>query len=122
MYLYLLRGLTITRPNQVMDSKGRRMPRECDNVFMGRLWRSGQYEDIYLKQYDTVSALFRGLDAYFAFYNQAWPHQGLGHAGVTQDNRGDRTVTRSTTPTRGHAPTVGSSLNPVRFDDFGSYF
>lgn len=58
-----------------MDSKGRAL----DNVFIERLWRSVKYEDIYLKHYDTVPALFRGLDAYFAFYNQERPHQSLGY-------------------------------------------
>lgn len=58
-----------------MDSKGRAL----DNIFVERLWRSVKYEDIYLKQYDTVPALFWGLDAYFAFYNHQRPHQGLGY-------------------------------------------
>lgn len=58
-----------------MDSKGRAL----DNVFVERLWRSVKYEDIYLKSYDTVPALFRGLDAYFTFYNDERPHQGLSY-------------------------------------------
>ena len=58
-----------------MDSKGRAL----DNVFIERLWRSVKYEDIYLKHYDTVPALFRGLDAYFVFYNQERPHQSLDY-------------------------------------------
>lgn len=58
-----------------MDSKGRAL----DNVFIERLWRSVKYEDIYLKHYDTVPALVRGLDHYFTFYNQERPHQSLGY-------------------------------------------
>ena len=58
-----------------MDSKGRAL----DNVFIERLWRSVKYEDIYLKHYDTVPALVRGLDNYFTFYNQERPHQSLGY-------------------------------------------
>ncbi len=58
-----------------MDGKGRAL----DNIFIERLWRSVKYEDIYLNHYDTVPALFRGLDAYFSFYNQQRPHQSLGY-------------------------------------------
>ena len=56
-----------------MDGRGR-----CfDNIFVERLWRSVKYEDIYLKEYETVPALFTGLDQYFTFYNQDRPHQSL---------------------------------------------
>ena len=56
-----------------MDGRGR-----CfDNIFVERLWRSVKYEDIYLKEYETVPALFTGLDQYFSFYNQDRPHQSL---------------------------------------------
>lgn len=58
-----------------MDGKGRAL----DNIFCERLWRSVKYEDIYLKHYDTVPALVRGLDTYFTFYNQERPHQSLGY-------------------------------------------
>lgn len=58
-----------------MDGKGRAF----DNIFNERLWRTVKYEDIYLKHYDTVSALVRGLDHYFTFYNQERPHQSLGY-------------------------------------------
>ena len=34
-------------------------------------------KDIYLKEYETVPALFTGLDQYFTFYNQDRPHQSL---------------------------------------------
>ena len=48
-----------------MDGRGRYR----DNIFIERLWRSLKYEDIYLKDYESVSALIDGVDAYFAFYN-----------------------------------------------------
>jgi hypothetical protein len=38
-----------------------------DNVFIGRLWRSVKYEDIYLKKYRTVMALRQQLDGTFSF-------------------------------------------------------
>lgn len=58
-----------------MESRGRTF----DNIFVERLWRTVKYEDIYLKAYPTVPALFHGLTGYFEFYNQARPHQGLNY-------------------------------------------
>lgn len=58
-----------------MDGRGRVM----DNIFIERLWRSVKYEDLYLKDYQTVSELEVGLDAYFTFYNTARPHQSLAY-------------------------------------------
>lgn len=56
-----------------MDSRGR----VFDNIFIERLWRSLKYEDIYLKEYQTVMQLSAGLDNYFRFYNYERPHQSL---------------------------------------------
>jgi putative transposase len=58
-----------------MDGRGRAL----DNIFIERLWRSVKYEDIYLKHYETVSTLERGLQNYFDFYNHERPHQSLGY-------------------------------------------
>lgn len=58
-----------------MDGKGRAL----DNIFIERLWRSVKYEDVYLKRYELVPALFLGLEHYFTFYNQERPHQSLGY-------------------------------------------
>jgi putative transposase len=58
-----------------MDGRGRAL----DNVFVERLWRSVKYEDIYLKNYESVLALEQGLEAYFRFYNQERLHQGLNY-------------------------------------------
>ena len=57
-----------------MDGRGRCL----DNIFIERLWRAVKYEDIYLKDYDTVPLLYAGLDDYFYFYNYERPHQSLG--------------------------------------------
>ena len=57
-----------------MDGRGRWM----DNVFIERLWRTVKYEDIYLKDYETVNALRAGLEQYFRFYNDERPHQSFG--------------------------------------------
>lgn len=58
-----------------MDGKGRAL----DNILIERLWRTVKYEDIYLKHYETVPLLYRGLRDYFAFYNHERPHQSLDY-------------------------------------------
>ena len=57
-----------------MDGKGRAM----DNIMIERLWRSVKYEEIYLKEYKSVSELKAALKTYFHFYNYERPHKGLG--------------------------------------------
>lgn len=58
-----------------MDGRGR----VFDNIFVERLWRTVKYEDIYIKEYATVPALFTGLSDYFHLYNYERPHQSLGY-------------------------------------------
>lgn len=58
-----------------MDGRGRCL----DNVFVERLWRTVKYEDVFLRCYESVPELERGLRAYFAFYNEARLHQSLGY-------------------------------------------
>lgn len=58
-----------------MDGKGRAL----DNVFVERLWRSVKYEEVYLKQYDTVAEANDGLSKYFRFYNKERFHQSLDY-------------------------------------------
>lgn len=59
-----------------MDSKGRAL----DNIFIERLWRSLKYEDVYLKNYETVPETIKGISKYFEFYNNERPHQSLDYA------------------------------------------
>ena len=61
-------GVTIS-----MDGKGRWV----DNVFVERLWRSVKYEEVYLRAYETPTALRAGLTDYFMFYNTERRHQAL---------------------------------------------
>jgi putative transposase len=58
-----------------MDGRGR----VFDNIFVERLWRTLKYEDIYLKDYQSVVELLQGLADYFELYNHERPHQGLGY-------------------------------------------
>lgn len=56
-----------------MDGKGRAL----DNIFVERLWRSVKYEEVYLKQYQSMAEAKAGLAHYFRFYNHERPHQAL---------------------------------------------
>jgi len=69
-----------------MDGKGRAL----DNIMVERLWRSVKYEEVYLKEYESVAELVAGLRAYFDFYNHERPHQS--HDGLTPAQVYHRTV------------------------------
>jgi len=58
-----------------MDGKGRCL----DNVFVERLWHTVKYEDIYLRRYEAVPELQRGLGGYFPYCNAERLHQALDH-------------------------------------------
>jgi putative transposase len=49
-----------------------------DNVFVERLWRAVNYEEVYLRAYDSVSDARASLARYLAFYNGRRPHSSLG--------------------------------------------
>jgi putative transposase len=57
-----------------MDGRGRAL----DNVFIERLWRTVKYEEIYRREYDSLSDLRACLTHYFDFYNHRRPHSALG--------------------------------------------
>jgi len=63
-------GVRISR-----DGRGRAL----DNVFVERLWRSVKYEEVFLRDYQTVWDARHGLARYFAFYNGERLHQALGY-------------------------------------------
>ena len=67
--------VTKTGAQMSMDGKGRAF----DNIFTERLWRTVKYEDIYIKDYESVQALRLGLVRYFEFYNTKRPHQALAY-------------------------------------------
>ena len=56
-----------------MDSKGRAL----DNIFVERLWRTVKYEEVYLKDYQSMKDAQSSLKAYFNFYNKERLHQSL---------------------------------------------
>ena len=61
--------------NISMDGRGRAL----DNIFTERLWRSVKYEEVYLKDYETVSDVRNGFNQYFPFYNTERLHQSLNY-------------------------------------------
>jgi putative transposase len=69
-----------------MDGRGRCL----DNVFVERLWRSVKYEDVYIRGYETVAELERGLAAYFRFYNHERPHQSLDYRTPAEVHAGEQ--------------------------------
>jgi len=56
-----------------MDGRGRAL----DDVFIERFWWTLKYEDVYPKDYNDGHALYRGLDAYFRYYNCERKHSAL---------------------------------------------
>ena len=58
-----------------MDGKGR----VFDNIFLERLWRTVKVEEVYLRDYQTVSEARYGLGRYFDFYNNRRMHEALGY-------------------------------------------
>jgi putative transposase len=58
-----------------MDGRGRAL----DNVFVERLWRSVKYEEVYLRDYQSVWDARQSLTRYFHFYNRERLHQALGY-------------------------------------------
>ena len=58
-----------------MDHKGR-----CfDNIFTERFWRSLKYEEVYLKDYQTVYEANQSIGEYIEKYNTRRLHQSLGY-------------------------------------------
>jgi putative transposase len=58
-----------------MDSRGRAF----DNIFIERLWRTLKYEEVYLKNYETIKEARTNISAYFHFYNTERLHQSLNY-------------------------------------------
>jgi putative transposase len=61
-----------------MDGKGRAL----DNVFIKRLWRTVEYEEIYLREYTSRQEARRSLSTWWTFYNQQRLHRVLGYCPV----------------------------------------
>ena len=104
-----------------MDGKGRAL----DNIFIERLWRSVKYEEIYLKDYETVDALRKSLKKYFHFYNVERPHQSFDGATPAEVYYGklERGVAEScslaVSPQQEACALVDDSFGPARAETCG---
>jgi len=58
-----------------MDGKGR----VFDNIFSERLWRTVKVEEVYMRDYQTVTEARFNLGRYFEFYNNQRLHEALGY-------------------------------------------
>ncbi|MBA2660996.1 MAG: transposase [Bradymonadaceae bacterium] len=58
-----------------MDGKGRAI----DNIWIERFWRSLKYEEVYLKDYESVPQAVAEMASYIDFYNWERPHQSLNY-------------------------------------------
>lgn len=70
--------ISILKSNEIrisMDGRGR-----CfDNIFTERLWRTIKYEEVYLKDYQSVAEAHSSLRDYMNFYNYDRIHQALDY-------------------------------------------
>ena len=58
-----------------MDAKGR----SIDNIVIERFWRTLKYEDVYLRQYDTMKEARIGIDRFIEYYNSKRLHSKLDY-------------------------------------------
>ena len=58
-----------------LDGRGR----FWDNIWVERLWRTLEYEEVTIKEYADGIELYRGLSRYFSFYNHHRRHQALDY-------------------------------------------
>ncbi len=69
-----------------MDGRGRAL----DNIFAERLWRTVEYEYVYLQEIQAVQEAWAGLRAFFDFYNHERFHQSLDYRTPAQVYLGRR--------------------------------
>lgn len=58
-----------------MDAKGR----SIDNIVIERFWRSLKYEDVYLRNYNTLKEARAGIGKYIQLYNKERLHSTLDY-------------------------------------------
>lgn len=86
-------GVSISR-----DGRGR----VFDNIFIERLWRSVKYEEVYLKDYETVREAKANLGNYFRFYNTERLHEALGYRTPLEVYLGKERLTTPAQPSYVH--------------------
>jgi putative transposase len=58
-----------------MDGRGR----VYDNIFVERFWRTMKYEEVYVKEYESLVEARESIGNYIEFYNNTRPHQSLSY-------------------------------------------
>lgn len=53
--------------------------RALDNIYIERFWRTLKYEDIFIKDYESMADLKDGIKRYVKFYNTERFHQSLDY-------------------------------------------
>jgi len=71
--LYFVSKLEQNNIQISVDRKGR----VIENIFTERLWRTLKYEEVYIRDYQSVLEARRGISNYMNFYNVERPHQSL---------------------------------------------
>jgi putative transposase len=66
------------QPIFVLLHPKRRKPRDMDNIFIERLWRSLKYEAVYLHELTDGFKAKRVIDDWPNFYNGERPHSSFG--------------------------------------------
>ena len=62
-----------------MDGRGR----ATDNIAIERFWRTLKYDEVYLKDYNSMADARKQIGKYIIKYNSKRPHQTLG--GITPE-------------------------------------
>ena len=79
-----------------MDGRGRYL----DNIFIERLWRSLEYEAVYLHELADGFEAERVIDDWIGFYNSERPHSALGGQTPAEAYRGEPPVDMMDKPLR----------------------
>jgi putative transposase len=88
------------------DGKGRAF----DNIFVERLWRTVKYEEVFVKDYQTVPEAVSNLRDYFTFYHQERFHQALGYQTPAQVYTGAHHLVGQLRAQRQHAEQQGGNV------------
>jgi len=89
-----------------MDGKGRAF----DNIFSERLWRTVKYEEVYLRDYQSVNEAGYYLGRYFEFYNNERLHEALGYRSPAEVYGTACATDAVVTPVALRAPSVTTAL------------
>jgi putative transposase len=96
-----------------MDGRGRAL----DNIFIERLWRSVKYEEVYLKNYETVREAKEAIRKYIEFYNKERLHQALGYISpetiYLKSNKGAAWRQAGEIPAALRAPSISPACSKV---------